>query len=115
MTARDETAEEMYARGDAIGALCKLVKDAGLTMTLYGQPVSGPGELREKALDSAIDRITDAALEGRQRRAVAIEHVALDRAAGAPWNCECPWCAVARREAARRAVERLDLEAGSAS
>jgi hypothetical protein len=42
---------------DLIGALCYVVKQAGLTMTLYGKPVSGPEELRAKAFDHAITRI----------------------------------------------------------
>ena len=47
---------ERWLRDDAIGALCFLVKRAGLTMTLHGKPIEAEG-LREAALDSAIDRL----------------------------------------------------------
>ena len=46
-----------WMAGDMIGTLCHLVKEAGLTMTLHGKPVSGPDELREAAYDAMIDRI----------------------------------------------------------
>jgi hypothetical protein len=56
--APDEDAA-MLARleADPIGELCRLVKECGLTMTLYGKPVAGPEELREAALGHAIDRL----------------------------------------------------------
>jgi hypothetical protein len=44
---------------DPITALCQVLRDAGLTMTLYGVPVT-EGELRKKALDSAMDRLAAA-------------------------------------------------------
>lgn len=40
--------------------LCRLVREAGLTMTLHGVPVLGPGELRTAALESVADRFADA-------------------------------------------------------
>ena len=42
---------------DAIAMLCRLVREAGLTMTLYGAPVTEDG-LREKAEESVIERLT---------------------------------------------------------
>lgn len=48
---------DRWAESDMIGALCKLVSDAGLTMTLYGTPVNSPDQLRAAALVSAIDRL----------------------------------------------------------
>ena len=47
---------ERWMEHDMIGALCFLVKRAGLTMTLHGKPIEA-AELREAALDSAIDRL----------------------------------------------------------
>ncbi len=41
---------------DMIGQLCDFVRDAGLTMTLHGKPVS-EAELRTGALASAVERI----------------------------------------------------------
>ena len=41
---------------DPIAALCEMVRDAGLTMTLYGVPVT-ESELRAGAEDSAHERV----------------------------------------------------------
>lgn len=52
----EPTAEELLDRGDAIGALCKFVRDAGLTMTLHGQPIDETG-LRAAADERVRQRI----------------------------------------------------------
>lgn len=62
-----------------------------------------------------IGQLPDELVEAIQRRALVLDHVRLDRAAGAAWSCRCPWCRVAIKEIVRRAVERLELEAGSGS
>jgi len=49
--------ERQIEREGLIPMLCRLVREAGLTMTLYGAPVSGPEELRELALASAVERL----------------------------------------------------------
>ncbi len=62
-----------------------------------------------------IGQLPDELVEAIQRRVLVLDHVRLDRAAGVPWCCRCPWCRVAIAEIVRRAVERGELEAGSAS
>ena len=57
----DREIEKAFTDGDNVRALCLLVESAGLTMTLYGAPVSGPEELHAKATESAVERIVDAA------------------------------------------------------
>lgn len=57
----DREIERAFTDGDNVRALCLLVESAGLTMTLYGQPVSGPDELRAKVAAAAVERIVDAA------------------------------------------------------
>lgn len=47
---------ERWAEADPTAALCHLIAKAGLTMTLYGVPVTEP-ELRAAALESAIERV----------------------------------------------------------
>jgi hypothetical protein len=50
-------------RRDLISELCQLIKDAGLTMTLYGKPVEET-ELRAHATEAATKRIVDAVTRG---------------------------------------------------
>lgn len=63
----DENGDIAQSPGnDMIGKLCDIVKDAGLTMRLYGQPVS-EGELRshvESVVDAKLDRIAHARARG---------------------------------------------------
>jgi hypothetical protein len=61
----DDTVAAMIDRGDSIGALCALVKEAGAQLTLFGEPVTAD-ELRTKATERAIDRMADA-LTGPER------------------------------------------------
>lgn len=56
--------DECMATGDAIGALCALVKLAGGTMTLYGEPVNEQ-QLRGHARAAAEEKIA-AALGARR-------------------------------------------------
>ena len=49
--------DRQIAREGLIPTLCRLVREAGLTMTLYGHPISGPDELRDLALVSALERL----------------------------------------------------------
>lgn len=55
----DEEIQAMLDRDDAIGALCALVKNAGLTMTLYGKPVD-EDELRGHAAERVDQRLSSA-------------------------------------------------------
>ena len=57
----DPKFDRMMADGNAIGALCHLVRSAGLTMTLHGVPVDEDG-LRAAAEESAKTRIIVAIL-----------------------------------------------------
>ena len=43
---------------DNIAKLCHLVKQCGGTMRLYGRTISGPEELRAKALEHAVGRLS---------------------------------------------------------
>lgn len=60
--------EEMSAliEKDPVAALCRLVEEAGLTMTLYGVPVT-EDELKKHAYNSAIERMTDAVCRGLEK------------------------------------------------
>lgn len=61
---------------DLIGELCALIKEAGLTLTLYGKPVT-ESALREVALASAKSRIINSmVLEPNLNRNVAKEREA---------------------------------------
>jgi hypothetical protein len=61
--------EEMSAliEKDPIAALCRLVEEAGLTMTLHGVPVTEQ-ELKEHALESATERMADAICRGIEKK-----------------------------------------------
>lgn len=61
--------EEMFAliEKDPIAALCILVEEAGLTMTLYGVPVT-EGELRKHAEAAADERIRQAICRGLEKK-----------------------------------------------
>ena len=61
--------EEMSAliEKDPIAALCRLVEEAGLTMTLYGVPVTEQ-ELKKHALESATERMADAICRGIEKK-----------------------------------------------
>jgi hypothetical protein len=60
-------AEEMeLVEKDPIAALCYFVEKAGLTMTLYGKPVSEQ-ELRAHAEKAATERIVDAICRGIEK------------------------------------------------
>lgn len=74
-----------------IEMLCRLVKESGLTMTLYGVPVNGPDELRRLALDSAADRIATALSSSSTIADRAAVHQAerLISWARRPWSA--PW------------------------
>ncbi len=50
-----ETVEALMDKGDNIGALCLLIKEAGGTMRLYGHPVDADG-LRRAVMASSTDR-----------------------------------------------------------
>lgn len=54
--ANDDAAMLARIEADPVGELCRVVKEAGLTMTLYGQPVDEE-TLRARALVSALDRL----------------------------------------------------------
>lgn len=60
--AKGRTVEDLMDDGDMIGALCLAVKEAGLTMTLYGTPVSEP-ELREH-VGGIVDHLATAKRRG---------------------------------------------------
>jgi hypothetical protein len=57
----DREIEKAFTDGDNVRALCLLVESAGLTMTLYGQPVAGPEELREAVSASLMERLASKA------------------------------------------------------
>lgn len=69
MQAQEEQAEE----NDLIGQLCALIKEAGLTLTLYGKPVT-ESALRTFAEESVKGRLIQAmCLEPNHNRDVAKE------------------------------------------
>lgn len=55
-----ETIDSLLDKGDAIGALCLAVEQAGFTMRLHGQPIGAEG-LRAAALDSMYHRLVQLA------------------------------------------------------
>lgn len=57
-------------RGDPIAALCAAVEEAGLTMTLYGQPVGEKG-LRAAATAGGLARLTGEPLTPDETKAIA--------------------------------------------
>lgn len=69
MSTFDElTDEEIEA--NPIQALCMAIRESGLTMTLYGQPVSEDG-LRRAALASGVSRLAGEPLTEDQIKAIA--------------------------------------------
>jgi hypothetical protein len=59
------TEEELLAliEKDPTAALCHVLREAGLTMTLYGKPVN-EAELRDHAMEAATKRIVNAVTSG---------------------------------------------------
>jgi hypothetical protein len=53
---KGETIDSLLAKGDAIGALCLAVEQAGGRMTLYGTPIDTAG-LRDVAAASVVHRL----------------------------------------------------------
>jgi len=68
----EERREMEDLENDLIGALCRMVKKAGLTMTLYGRPVEEQ-ELRDAAFITAVERIAGKEPEIVKRLAMGTE------------------------------------------
>jgi hypothetical protein len=56
---QDKILQRLMDKGDAIGALCHLVRVSGGTMTLYGRPVDAT-QLRAAATVSVVERVLGA-------------------------------------------------------